>query len=144
MDSGFLHVDPSEAKPHLYHIKGIRTTLSLVQLLVQRDRLNSGDVFILVCGEDKVWLWIGSDANSDNRVKGSEVAREVPPEIGGFDLPIVRSLIQNCNTPPLQKSMATSEPFARSSALASDPIQSQTLSSPQTRMKTLPEFSLSL
>ena len=74
MDSGFRHVDPSEAKPHLYHIKDIRTNLSLVQLLVQRGRLNSGDVFILVCGEDKVWLWIGSDTNSNERAKGYEVA----------------------------------------------------------------------
>ena len=56
------------------HIKGIRTNLYLVQLPVRRDRLNSGDVFILVCGEDKVWLWIRSDANADERVKGSEVA----------------------------------------------------------------------
>ena len=36
--------------------------------------LKSGNVFILVCGEDKVWLWIGSDANADERAKGSEVA----------------------------------------------------------------------
>ena len=42
--------------------------------MVQSDRLNSGDVFILVCGEDKVWLWIGSDANTDERAKSSEVA----------------------------------------------------------------------
>ena len=41
VDIGFRHVDPSEAKPHLYHIKGIRTNLSLVQLPVCRDRLNS-------------------------------------------------------------------------------------------------------
>ena len=45
-----------------------------MQLPVWRDRLNSGDVFILVCGEDKVWLWIGSKANVDKRAKGSEVA----------------------------------------------------------------------
>ena len=44
-----------------------------MQLPVRRNRLNSGDVFILVCGEDKVWLWIGSDANADERAKGSEV-----------------------------------------------------------------------
>ena len=44
-----------------------------MQLLVRRDRLNSGEVFILVSGEDKVWLWIGSDANSVKRAKGSEV-----------------------------------------------------------------------
>ena len=74
MDSVFRHVDPSEAEPHLYHIKVIRTNLSLVQLPVWRDQLNSGDVFILVCGEDKVWLWIGSNANADNWAKGSEVA----------------------------------------------------------------------
>ena len=48
--------------------------MSLVQLPVQRDRLNPGDVFILVCGEDKVWLWIRSDANANERAKGSEVA----------------------------------------------------------------------
>ena len=74
MDSGFRHVDPSEAEPHQYHIKGIRTNLSLVQLPVRRDRLNSGDVFVLVCGEYKVWLWIGSDANANERAKSSEVA----------------------------------------------------------------------
>ena len=45
-----------------------------MQLPVWRDRLNSGDVFILFCGEDKVWLWIGSDAKADERAKGSEVA----------------------------------------------------------------------
>ena len=55
-----------------------------MQLPVQRNRLNLGDVFILVCGEDKVWLWIGSDANADEWEKGSEVAmafckgRDVP------------------------------------------------------------------
>ena len=36
--------------------------------------MNLGDVFILVCGEDKVWIWIGSDANADERAKGSEIA----------------------------------------------------------------------
>ena len=45
-----------------------------MQLPVWRNRLNSGDVLILVCGEDKVWLWIGSDANADERAKGYEVA----------------------------------------------------------------------
>ena len=55
-----------------------------MQLPVRRNSLNSGDVFILVCGEDKVWLWIGSNANSDEWAKGSEVAmafckgRDVP------------------------------------------------------------------
>ena len=63
-------------RSHRDHIKGIRTNLSLVQLPVQRDRLNSGNVFILVCGEDKVWLWIGSDANANERAKGSEVAMD--------------------------------------------------------------------
>ena len=56
VDSGFRQIYPSEAKPHLYHIKGIRTNLSLVQLQVRRYRLNSSNVFILICGEDKVCL----------------------------------------------------------------------------------------
>ena len=89
VDSGFRHVDSSEAEPHLYHMKSIRTNLSLVQLPVWRDRLNSGDIFILVCGEDKVWLWIGSDANASLVRVCRHFSWEVPPEIGGFDLPIV-------------------------------------------------------
>ena len=47
-----------------------------MQFPVWRDRLNSGDVFILFCGEDKVWLWIGSEANANERAKGSEVAMD--------------------------------------------------------------------
>ena len=38
--------------------------------------MNSGDVFILVYGEDKIWLWVGSDANTDERAKGYEVAMD--------------------------------------------------------------------
>ena len=33
-----------------------------------------GDVFILVCGEDKVWPWIRSDTNANERTKGYEVS----------------------------------------------------------------------
>ena len=44
--------------------------------MVQSDRMNSGDVFILVCGEDKVRIWIGSDTNADERANGSEVVMD--------------------------------------------------------------------
>ena len=51
--------------------------------------MNSGNVFILVCGEDKVWLWIGSDANADERAEGSEVAMALRDRtMGRLKLPI--------------------------------------------------------
>eukprot|EP00568_Trieres_chinensis_P017946 CAMPEP_0183322092 /NCGR_PEP_ID=MMETSP0160_2-20130417/70705_1 /TAXON_ID=2839 ORGANISM="Odontella Sinensis, Strain Grunow 1884" /NCGR_SAMPLE_ID=MMETSP0160_2 /ASSEMBLY_ACC=CAM_ASM_000250 /LENGTH=400 /DNA_ID=CAMNT_0025489181 /DNA_START=218 /DNA_END=1420 /DNA_ORIENTATION=+ len=75
IESGFNHVEPSVAEPHLYRIKGTKKNLTLTQLSVRKDQLNSGDVFILVAGEEKVWMWIGSEANPEERAKGVEVAR---------------------------------------------------------------------
>uniref|UniRef100_A0A7R9VD60 Gelsolin-like domain-containing protein n=1 Tax=Pseudictyota dubia TaxID=2749911 RepID=A0A7R9VD60_9STRA len=75
VESGFKHVEPSAAEPHLYHVKGTKGNLIITQLPVRKDQLNSGDVFILTAGEDKVWLWIGSEANAEEKAKGREVAR---------------------------------------------------------------------
>lgn len=75
VESGFNHVEPSSVEPHLYRVKGTKQNLAMVQLPVRRDQLNSGDVFILVGGDDAVWLWIGADANSEEVAKGRSVAR---------------------------------------------------------------------
>lgn len=75
VDSGFKHVEPSAVEPHLYRVKGTKQNLAMTQLPVRRDQLNSGDVFILVGGEDAVWLWIGAEANAEERAKGQDVAR---------------------------------------------------------------------
>jgi gelsolin len=78
IESGFTHVKPTVDDPHLYHIKGSNkaNSLRLMQIPVRRDCMNSGDVFVLVADEDSVWLWIGKDANQDEKTKGSEVARD--------------------------------------------------------------------
>ena len=70
----------SQAKgtPKLYHIKGSQKTetLRINQVAVRRDSLNSGDVFILTSGDRGVWLWIGKEANPDERNMGIQVAKE--------------------------------------------------------------------
>mmetsp|Transcript_11683 Transcript_11683/g.20322 ORF Transcript_11683/g.20322 Transcript_11683/m.20322 type:complete len:403 (-) Transcript_11683:430-1638(-) len=75
VESGFKHVEPSAVEPHLYRVKGTKKNLALTQLPVRRDQLNSGDVFILVGGDDAVWLWIGAEANAEEKAKGRTVAR---------------------------------------------------------------------
>lgn len=75
VESGFKHVEPSAVEPHLYRVKGTKQNLAMTQLPVRRDQLNSGDVFVLVAGEDAVWLWIGAEANAEERAKGRDVAR---------------------------------------------------------------------
>lgn len=78
IDAGFSHVEPTEADPHLYRIKGTmkNKTLRMTQVQVRRDSLNCGDVFILVCGTERVWMWVGESANQDEKSKGMEIARE--------------------------------------------------------------------
>jgi hypothetical protein len=44
IDSGFNHVEPTVAEPHLYRIKGKLKKISMEQVKVRRDQLNSGDV----------------------------------------------------------------------------------------------------
>jgi len=76
VDSGFRHVEPTVENPHLYQVKGSRkgNNLRLIQVPVRRDFLNSGDVFILTGNGDSVWVWVGSRANRDEKIKGREVA----------------------------------------------------------------------
>ena len=79
IESGFRHVeDATEQEPHLYHIKGIAKaqTLRLTQVPLRRDYMNSGDVFVLTTGGNTdVWMWVGKEANKDERNKGREVAQ---------------------------------------------------------------------
>jgi hypothetical protein len=77
MDSGFRHVEPTKENPHLFHIKGnIKGgTIRMTQEPLRRDCMNSGDVFVLVTGEEGVWMWVGKESNKDEKTKGMEVAK---------------------------------------------------------------------
>jgi len=77
IDSGFRHVEPTVEKPQLYQVKGNQKgdTLRLIQKPVRRDSMNSGDVFILAGNSESVWVWVGSQANKDERAKGAVVAQ---------------------------------------------------------------------
>uniref|UniRef100_A0A7S2MMJ7 Gelsolin-like domain-containing protein n=1 Tax=Helicotheca tamesis TaxID=374047 RepID=A0A7S2MMJ7_9STRA len=75
IESGFKHVEAGPAEPHLYHVKGTRKGMILKQVPVRRDSMNGGDVFILVAGDEKVWLWCGAESNKDEKCRGLEVAR---------------------------------------------------------------------
>ncbi|CAJ1921309.1 unnamed protein product [Cylindrotheca closterium] len=76
IESGFRHVEPTEEEPQLFHIKGSlkSNTLRLIQVPLRRDYINSGDVFILSAGDDGVWMWVGKQANKDEKTKGNQVA----------------------------------------------------------------------
>jgi len=75
IESGFRHVEPSIDKPHMYRVKGKRTTLRLTQVPIRRDAMNSGDVFILAGNPETVWVWVGSMANKYEKAKAGEIAR---------------------------------------------------------------------
>jgi gelsolin len=65
VETGFTHVEATKEEPHLYRLKGVnKTQMTLTQLPVRRDQMNAGDVFVLVAGDDHVWLWIGAESNN--------------------------------------------------------------------------------
>lgn len=77
IESGFRHVEPSNANPQLFHIKGhVKAgTIRMTQEPCRRDAMNSGDVFVLNAGEGSCWLWIGKESNKDEKAKGMDVAK---------------------------------------------------------------------
>jgi len=62
--SGFTQVETNftEIDPRLLWIKGVRDNLVVREVKLSRDRMNSGDVFILDIGP-KAWQWNGSTSN---------------------------------------------------------------------------------
>lgn len=73
--TGFTHVEPTRAEPHLYRLKGTHKAMTLTQLPVRRDSMNAGDVFVLVAGQDRVWMWMGSESNKFEQTQGQKVAK---------------------------------------------------------------------
>jgi len=77
IDSGFRHVEPSKAHPQLFHVKGHfkAGTIRMSQEEPRRDRMNSGDVFVLATGEAACWMWVGKESNKDEKTKGMDIAK---------------------------------------------------------------------
>lgn len=75
-DSDYHWTDPSiikEKKPSLWWVKGTRNHVVLKQVKqISRNRMNSGDVFILDAGE-RIWQWNGTEANPFEKAKAAEL-----------------------------------------------------------------------
>lgn len=76
--SGFRHVEqgPIETEPRLLHVKGEGKSIALREVKCRRDKMNSGDVFILDTGA-KMYQWNGKDANPNEKLKAQAFIKSV-------------------------------------------------------------------
>jgi len=85
VDSGFNHVlalEDQQIKPSLYQVKGIREALVLREVKCRRDRMNSGDVFILDL-QHTIFQWNGRQANLHEKRRALELVQSVVSERSG-------------------------------------------------------------
>ncbi|CAE7846124.1 GSN, partial [Symbiodinium sp. KB8] len=85
--SGFNHVEPDVYPTVLLHIKGKRNVRTK-QVAVAASSLNQGDVFILDKGLT-LFLWWGSEANKQERLKGMQVLARLYNSRGARPLQII-------------------------------------------------------
>eukprot|EP00474_Spongospora_subterranea_P009430 CRZ09888.1 hypothetical protein [Spongospora subterranea] len=76
IQSGFHVVKPTDYKPRLLHVKGVRKAVSVVQVPTKRESLNQGDVFILDNGLS-IYQWNGSCAGVYEKRKANEIAAQI-------------------------------------------------------------------
>jgi len=81
VDSGFKHVKPEEYQPRLLHIKG-KKKVRVTQVDLERNSLNSGDVFILDAGL-KVFQWNGKKSGPQEKQKGAQLCHAISNERKG-------------------------------------------------------------
>ncbi|KAL6062905.1 gelsolin-like protein 1 isoform X2 [Balamuthia mandrillaris] len=82
VESGFRHVEPTEYKPRLLHVKGTINNVRVSQVPLTRDSLNSGDVFVLDAGL-KIYQFNGSKAGGGEKVHAARLSRALDDERGG-------------------------------------------------------------
>eukprot|EP01114_Cavostelium_apophysatum_P021891 TRINITY_DN775_c0_g1_i1.p1 TRINITY_DN775_c0_g1~~TRINITY_DN775_c0_g1_i1.p1 ORF type:complete len:372 (+),score=107.65 TRINITY_DN775_c0_g1_i1:103-1218(+) len=80
-ETGFQHVKPEEYKPRLLHLKG-KKKVRVSQVELNRDSLNSGDVFILDNGLT-IFQFNGKNSGPQERVKAAQLARAIDDERKG-------------------------------------------------------------
>lgn len=80
-DSGFNHVKPTEYTPRLLHFHGDKKHVSVNEVPPSKKRLRSDDVMILDAGL-KIYLWVGSGSNKDEKFKGLQYLQRMKSERG--------------------------------------------------------------
>jgi gelsolin len=82
IDTGFNIVHPEKYKPRLLHVKGAKKNIRVVEVPLDCDSLNHGDVFILDAGL-QIYQWNGKDASVAEKRRGNEVAHGIQEERNG-------------------------------------------------------------
>jgi len=77
IESGFNHVEPDETHPVLFQVKGTKQRMTLSQVPVSKNSLNSGDSFILFGGKAKVWCWHGKGAKPLEKAHSNQWAERM-------------------------------------------------------------------
>ncbi|GAB1598524.1 advillin-like, partial [Argonauta hians] len=78
IDSGFRKVEKGVYQKRLLHVKGKRN-VRVTQVKCDITSLNTGDVFVLDCGE-QIFVWIGPKSRGTERLKGMEVGKRIRDE----------------------------------------------------------------
>jgi len=81
IDSGFKHVEPEKYNPRLLHLKGKRK-VRVTQVALERNSLNSGDVFVLDAGLI-IFQWNGAKSGPGEKMKGAQLCRAIDDERKG-------------------------------------------------------------
>jgi len=85
VESGFKKVQQRAAKPpSLYQIKGTDEEISVVQVELTRNAMNTGDVFLLDDPAGKhLYLWQGKSSSETEKRKANAFATEIKATRGG-------------------------------------------------------------
>jgi len=81
IDSGFKHAEPDKYVPRLLHLKG-RKNIRVTQVKMERDSLNSEDVFILDAGL-KIYQFNGAKAPPLEKMKATQMCVALENERNG-------------------------------------------------------------
>jgi len=81
-DSGFRHVKPEEYTPRLFHISGTRKNIMVKQIPIQKQLVQSGDVFVFDMGL-KIWQWNGAECNKDEKFRATQYIQTLRSERNG-------------------------------------------------------------
>eukprot|EP01103_Thecamoeba_quadrilineata_P011026 TRINITY_DN2544_c0_g1_i1.p1 TRINITY_DN2544_c0_g1~~TRINITY_DN2544_c0_g1_i1.p1 ORF type:complete len:381 (-),score=63.14 TRINITY_DN2544_c0_g1_i1:42-1184(-) len=76
VETGFNAVKPEEYQPRLLHVKSQGRNVDVNEVPLERDSLNSGDIFILDLGLHLI-QWVGSKSSAIERGKAVQVANAI-------------------------------------------------------------------
>ncbi|XP_072165124.1 gelsolin-like protein 2 [Diadema setosum] len=80
-DTGFKRVTPTQYQSRLLHFSGTRKHIEVKEVPFSKKSLKSDDVFILDAGL-KLYLWIGSSCNKDEKFKATQHIATLKSERG--------------------------------------------------------------